>query len=46
MQCNNIKCPHYKKPEKRDFFERGIGVTYKQGRCKFSYCKMKKGVGK
>lgn len=42
MVCNNIKCPHYRKAEKRDWVERMIGVTVKSGGCKFSWCKLKR----
>lgn len=42
IPCNNIKCSHYQRAEKREWFEGQIGVTYKQGTCKYGYCKMKK----
>ena len=42
MRCENVKCPYYKAPEKRDWAEKSIGVTKKQGGCKFSWCKMGK----
>ncbi len=40
MTCNNIKCPHYRGPAKRDFTEKRIGVTSKIGGCNLPYCKM------
>lgn len=40
MQCNNVKCPHYRKPSKRDWIEKCIGVTNKTGGCKYPYCKL------
>ena len=43
VPCNNVKCPHYKQAEKRDWSERLIGVSAKQGFCKYGYCKLKKG---
>lgn len=42
MQCKNIKCPYYRKPEKRDYVEKMLGVTNKNGGCKHSYCKARK----
>lgn len=42
MQCTNIKCPYYKKPGKRDWFERSIGVKEKSGGCNYGYCKLSK----
>ena len=39
MECDNIKCPHYKKSDKRTSWERALGVTNKKGGCKHSFCK-------
>ena len=41
MNCENVRCPYYRKVEKRDWVEKSIGVQRKQGGCKFSYCKLK-----
>ena len=49
MQCENIRCPHYRKPTKRDAAEILIGTTRKQGGCVYPWCKIKytnKGVVK
>lgn len=43
MTCNDIKCPYYKKAEKRDYCEKMLGITQKAGGCKFSWCKLKSG---
>lgn len=40
MKCNNINCPYFLKPDKRDFVEKVIGVTAKVGLCKYGYCKL------
>lgn len=40
MMCKNIKCPYYKKPDKRDFIDKLIGVKAKNGGCKYNYCKL------
>jgi len=42
IPCTNIKCPHYQRAEKRDWIEKQIGVTNKQGTCKYNYCKIGK----
>lgn len=39
IPCNNLKCPHYVRANKVDFFERQVGVKEKSGHCKYSYCK-------
>ena len=41
MQCENVKCPYYRKSGKRDFVEISIGVTTKKGGCAFGWCKLK-----
>lgn len=41
MKCNNIKCPYYLKPEKRSWLEKEVGVTAKDGECKYGYCKLR-----
>lgn len=45
MQCNNIKCPHYRKPTKRDWVDKMLGVTFKVGGCPFAWCKAKSRKG-
>ena len=41
MQCENVRCPHYRKPGKLDFAERMVGMTRKKGGCVYSWCKAK-----
>ena len=40
MKCNNIKCRYYKKPSKRDWFVKFIGVKRKTGECSYGYYKL------
>lgn len=40
MFCNNVKCKHYRRPDKCTYLEKRCGVTSKQGGCKYSYCKL------
>lgn len=40
MTCNNVKCPYYRRPTKRDLVDKMIGVKEKTGGCKFLYCKL------
>ena len=42
MTCENVRCPHYRKPEKRDQIDKIMGVTRKSGGCKYSYCTLRK----
>lgn len=46
IPCNNIKCPHYVRAVKVDFWERQVGVKEKAGHCRYSYCKMNNRKGK
>lgn len=41
MQCENVRCPHYRKSTKRDPVDVLCGVTVKKGGCTFSWCKLK-----
>lgn len=39
MTCDNIKCPYYRKPMKREWWEVQVGVKDKKGGCKYNFCK-------
>ena len=40
MNCENVKCPYYRKPPKRDWVDKMIGTTRKSGGCDKPYCKL------